>query len=132
MASLQIRTGAIRLEIFDDFNESRGFFVFNPEDVQQAQKAVELAEQLDVINNDFQKRAKECVTPQEQISLLCEIVDAFEKLIDDCFGEGTSQLVFGDAKSLGMFYDFFEGVMPYYEKASENRMAKYKDVKKKK
>lgn len=125
MQSLQVRTGEISLQILDDEGNERGIFKFNPNDVHSANKILALQEEFDVKQSEFESRAEVCETPQQQITLLEEIVDYFEALIDDCFGEGTSSLVFGKSKSLTMFSDFFNGIRPYYQEASKKRIAKY-------
>lgn len=125
MESLQIRTGRIRLEILDDTGNSRGVFSFNPTDVESAKKVMNLQTELTVKNKEFTDKANACTQPEEQVDLLNEIVDYFEGVIDEIFGAGSSLTLFGNDKSLSMFYDFFDGIMPYYQRASEQRMAKY-------
>ena len=125
MESLQVRTGTISLMILDDNGEERGVFKFNPQDVESAKQVYALQEELEVKSKEFEKQEKLCKTDQDKIELLSEVVQYFKSCIDRCFGEGTSQLVFGDANTLSMFYDFLEGITPYYQKASKQRMAKY-------
>ncbi len=125
MESLQVRTGEIKLQILDDSGDERGIFKFNPEDVHVAQRVFNLQKEFDAKQDEFQARTKTCKTDEEKVNLLNEVVDYFKGLVDDCFGEGTSALVFGNANTLSMFEDFFTGITPYYQKASEKRMAKY-------
>ena len=125
MPSLQIKTGQVNLTILDDFGNERGTFSFNPNDVAVAKKFTVMQQELIEKEKDYNERVKNCETPIEQVNLLNEIVDYFEKIIDDCFGEGSSELLFGGAKTLSMFEDFFVGITPYYEKASKERMQKY-------
>lgn len=132
MESLQIRTGAISLRILDDLGEERGIFKFNPEDIESAKQVLSLQQELTEKQKEFEDRSEQCETDDEKIELLSESVAYFRNLVDKCFGDGTSDLVFGDANSLSMFYDFFEGIMPYYENASKKRMAKYSKPKTKK
>lgn len=129
MPSLQIRTGEIKLEVLDDRGETRGFFVFNPEDINSAKRLAEMQKEFEVTQAEFEKRSETCKTTQEQINLLDEVCDYYKGLIDNCFGEGSSEILFGKAKTLGMFKDFIDGITPYYKEASEKRMAKY-DIKK--
>lgn len=125
MESLQIRTGEIKLQILDDSGEERGIFKFNPEDVKVAERIMGLQEEFQIKQKEFQAKVPECETAEAQVKLLTEIVDYFKGLVDECFGVGTSALVFGDSNTLGMFEDFFTGITPYYQKASEKRLAKY-------
>lgn len=129
MPSLQIRTGEIKLEVLDDRGETRGFFVFNPEDINSAKRLADIQKEFEVTQAEFEKRAENCETQQEQIHLLDEVCDYYRGLIDNCFGEGSSDILFGKAKTLGMFEDFINGITPYYQEASKKRMAKY-DIKK--
>lgn len=130
MESLQIRTGVIRLQILDDEGEPRGIFSFNPEDVESARRVVSLQEELLAKQKEFETRGEACETPEEKVNLLADSVKYLKGLVDECFGEGSSQVVFGDACTLSMFEDFFNGITPYYENASKKRLAKYQKVKK--
>ena len=126
MDSLQVRTGQVSLRILDDEGAERGIFRFNPEDVESAKRVVDLQSVMQSKTDEFVERNKQCKTAEERIELLSETIKYFRGLIDDCFGEGTSDLVFGKAHTLSMFTDFIEGITPYYAKASEKRTAKYK------
>ena len=131
MDSLQVRTGQVSLRILDDAGEERGIFKFNPEDIESAKRLLEMQEELTKVNETFAERNKECKTADERIALLSETVNYFRGLIDNCFGDGTSDLVFGNARTLSMFSDFIEGITPYYTEASAKRTAKYKKSAKK-
>jgi hypothetical protein len=125
MDSLKISTGRVRLQIVDEAGNQRGIFSFNPSDIESAKRVIEIQKDFEMKNAEFQKRINAVETIEEKITILDELVTYFEKVIDDCFGEGSSQVLFGDDKSVDMFYDFFDGITPYYEKASKERMAKY-------
>ena len=125
MDSLKISTGRVRLQIVDEAGNQRGIFSFNPSDIESAKHVIEIQKDFEMKNAEFQKRINAAETMEEKITILDELVTYFEKVIDDCFGEGSSQVLFGNDKSVEMFYDFFDGITPYYEKASKERMAKY-------
>ena len=125
MDSLKISTGKVRLQIVDEAGNQRGIFSFNPSDIESAKRIIEIQKDFEMKNVEFQKRINAAETMEEKITILDELVIYFEKIIDDCFGEGSSQVLFGNDKSVEMFYDFFDGITPYYEKASKERMAKY-------
>ena len=125
MDSLKISTGRVRLQIVDEAGNQRGIFSFNPSDIESAKRVIEIQKDFEMKNAEFQKRINAAETLEEKITILDELVTYFEKVIDDCFGEGSSQVLFGDDKSVDMFYDFFDGITPYYEKASKERMARY-------
>lgn len=125
MQSLQVKTGEIRLQILDDAGEERGIFKFNPTDIESAKKVLSLQSELNVKQAEFEERIKDCKTPEDKINCMSDVCDYFESMIDSCFGEGTSKMLFGGAKTLSMFDDFLQGIIPYYEKASRDRIAKY-------
>jgi hypothetical protein len=129
MQSLQIKTGEIRLQILDDAGEERGIFKFNPTDLESAKKVIALQSELAAKQAEFEKRVANCETPEDKVNCMAEVCDYFEGIIDDCFGAGSSKLLFGDAKTLSMFDDFLTGIMPYYEQASKERVAKYSPKK---
>lgn len=125
MESLQVRTGQKSLQILDDNGDVRGIFKFNPEDVNSAKQILRLQQELEPKIKEFKTKFNESDSADNSIELLNEVVDYFEASIDAIFGIGSSQILFGNAKTLSMFNDFFEGIMPYYQKASEKRMSKY-------
>lgn len=125
MESLQIRTGQISLNVLDDQGESRGVFKFNPSDIESAKQVNLVQKDFEQREVEYQQRAEKCETVEDKVALLEEVVDYMEQSIDRVFGQGSSKILFGDAKTLSMFDDFFNGIAPYYNKAAEKRMAKY-------
>lgn len=128
MPSLQIHTGEVRLQILDDAGEVRGIFKFNPTDIETAKRLLKIQEDFENKEAEFQKRADDIEkngSTSDKIDLLSELCQYIEQEIDECFGEGSSKILFGDAMSIDMFNDFFSGITPYYEKASKDRIAKY-------
>lgn len=126
MDSLQVRTGQISLQILDDNGELRGVFKFNPQDIESAKRVFALQAELPIKQAEFEERIKGATTDEERLTLLSDIVDYFNDAIDTCFGIGSSAILFGGAKVLSMYEDFFTGITPYYEKASKQRTAKYR------
>lgn len=126
MASLKIGTGMIELDIEDDFGNIRGKFRFNPNDIKSARKVMDLIEEFKVKQNEFSEKEKTCTDAESRIRLLDEIVDYMKKSIDDVWGEDSSKTLFGNASTLDMFDDFFNGITPFYLKESKKRTGKYK------
>jgi hypothetical protein len=62
---------------------------------------------------------------KERLALMLEICLFMREQVDMVFGEGTSQKIFGDANTLVMFTQFFDGIAPYIKKNREDKMAKY-------
>lgn len=129
MEQLKIGTGKISIKIVDDDGEERGIFKFNPEDIKSARKIADLIEEYKTKSVEYAERAKLIETPEDNVRLLDEIVDYFKTSLDGVYGAGTSTTLFGNASTLEMFDDFFSGIRPYYEKASKQRKAKFKEQK---
>ena len=121
----QVRTGLKSVKILDDFGEVRGIFKFNPEDIKSARKANDLVSEFKEKSKVFQERSAEIEGAAGQIALLDEIVDYFKSGIDSVWGDGSSKILFGDANTLDMFDDFFDGITPFYEMAAKQRTSKY-------
>lgn len=130
MEKLQIHTGQIRLEILDDSGESRGIFRFNPDDTAVARRIFSLSQTVDEKMAEYEAKAKDANDDKSNVELLDETISYFRGVIDEIYGSGSSDLLFGDAHSLSMFEDFFKGIMPYYTKASEERVKKYSKKRK--
>lgn len=126
MESLKISTGQISLNIIGDDGEARGKFKFNPSDVESARAMLDIQKELATKQKEFEAATKECETEESKLNMLVDVVSYFKGLIDKCFGSGSSKILFGEANTLSMFFDFFEGITPYYEKASKQRIDKYK------
>jgi hypothetical protein len=131
MASLQIHTGQICLDILDDQGNQRGVFKFNPNDVSVAKRVFALQNTIQDKFKEYEERYKDVQNEQDGITLLDETIQYFRGVIDEIFGAGTSQILFGDCNTFSMFEDFFNGITPYYTKASKDRVQKYKKATKK-
>lgn len=127
MDTLKINVGSISLKILDDNNNERGIFTFNPNDIVTANKFFALMQEIDPKQEEFKQKELQIKDEDTKgkLDLVCEVIDYFEGKIDEIFGDGTSNLLFGNAKTLDMFSDFFNGIAPYYEKVSKQRMDKY-------
>lgn len=126
MASLTINTGVVVLDIFHaDSDECRGQFKFNPDDIQLARRLIDLKDKFSTASKDFKSKSEKCVTEKDEADLILEISNFFIGQIDELFGEGSCELLFGETRTLGMFKDFFDGITPYFNKASKKRVSKY-------
>lgn len=125
MEQLQIKTGKISVKILDDDGEVRGIFKFNPEDIKSARKVNDLIDEFKVKTVEFQEKIEQAVEVADRIKLLDEIVDYFRNAIDSVWGSGSSNILFGNASTLEMFDDFFNGITPFYKKESAKRTQKY-------
>lgn len=128
MSELHISTGAVRLDIIRD-GENVGVFRFNPKDIAEAQRYSEVVTEMEAKRVEYLQKAREIDAENDvkkKIDFLVGFVQDMRADIDKIYGEGTSDLAFGDTLDIDMFFDFIEGLAPYYKKASSERTAKYK------
>lgn len=131
MAELLINTGKIELDINRD-GEKVGVFSFNPTSLDESKKHAEIVEKLENGQEELTKKAKELDksgTELERIDFMKEFVTDMRDKIDEVYGEGTSELCFGNCYSAEVITDFFVQLKPYYEEASKKRKEKYKNSK---
>lgn len=141
MDILKIETGEKRISINGD--ESR-VITFNPSDTLFAERFYLLMNEFEHKLNEYQTRSIELEADNrtngnelpanmgERLELVKEACTYSRESIDKVFGEGTSQAVFGDALSLDLIQQFFEGITPLIQVARVNRIQKYIDKKPKK
>lgn len=141
MEKLKINTGAIHLAVECDGIESE--ISFNPNDVAFVEEIYKLMSELDAKSAEF--AAKEAkldensgtdengipVNAIERLKLIKEACLYMRGRIDDIFGAGTSDKVFGCTNTLSMFEQFFEGITPYINRVRANKMSKYTNKTKK-
>lgn len=134
MDSLNFQTNEIKLMINDD--PSR-VIKFDPSDVLFASGFYKILGEFNQKMIDLQKGAKELeqetaidenglpINAAERLKFVKEVCEYLRSKIDQLFGSGTSQTVFGDGMSIQAIEGFFEGVMPYVEKARNKKLAKH-------
>ena len=116
MESLQIKTGKVGIVILDDFGNERGIFKYNPEDLGVGKRMSELIQKIKQESSENEKREAECKTGEERMLLLEEICSNYRKEIDNIWGQGSSDILFGDAVCTSMFDDFFLGIGKEYDR----------------
>ena len=130
MESLHIDTGAVTLSINND--ESRTI-TFYPTDVHFAEAFFDLVRDFMQHREDVSMKEKEIKASggtaaersEKEVELLRETYAFMRERIDNCFGSGTSEIVFGNHDSLGAYASFFRGVEPYVRKARKDELARY-------
>lgn len=133
MDSIRIDTGEKRIAINDD---PERVIVFNPQDISFAERFYQLLQDFEAKQVEYQARADELDNQEldehgipsridESLALLREVCEFLKGRIDHLFGEGTSRKAFGDAMTLGMFEQFFEGIVPFVQTARGNKVARY-------
>ncbi|MBG0770318.1 MAG: hypothetical protein H0S82_01340, partial [Anaerolineaceae bacterium] len=125
-----------RLAIDDD---PERVISFVPDDVLFAERFYGLLDSIKVKEAEYRERAallSENKTVDEfgipetapaGIALLREVCDFMRDEIDTVFGEGTSQKVFGEYRSLSMIEQFFKGITPYIQTARKEKTRQYTD-----
>ena len=130
MESLHIDTGAVTLSINNDENRTITFY---PTDVHFAEAFFDLVRDFMQHRENVSKK-EEAIKESggtaaersaKEVGLLRETYAFMRERIDNCFGAGTSEIVFGDHDSLGAYASFFRGVEPYVSKARKDELDRY-------
>jgi hypothetical protein len=131
--SIRVDTGIKRVQI----NDGPDFIEFNPSDVTFAERFYQVMQEFEVKKEEYLIRANEVdankkIGPDgittnlpEEIAIIRDICEFMRSEIDVLFGTGTSQKVFGSALAVGMFEQFFNGILPFIKVARSNKTAKY-------
>lgn len=124
LPSIAINTGEVRLSINDD---PTNVISFNPADANFAERFYKIVSEFEAKLKEYESQASvlSIAGDGEQIALLKETCEFVREKIDYVFGAGTSQKVFGDALVLDVFSQFFDGIMPYIQKARTDKVGKY-------
>ena len=135
MAAIKINTGMIRLQVECDGRTEE--ITFNPDDVGFINKFCDLMKTMEEKQVEYDARIAELEKEESfdtygiphnmkgRLALMMEICQFMRGQVDMVFGAGTSQKIFGDANTLEMFTQFFDGIAPYIQKNREGKMAKY-------
>ncbi len=134
MDNIRINSGLKRIMINDDPNR---VIEFNPEDVLFAERFYALIKVFQEQEVKFQERLEELqkneekdpygipVNTQETLDFVVEVCNFLREQVDKVFGAGTSETVFGETQSLGMFEQFFTGITPFVKSSRTEKVAKY-------
>ena len=137
MDSLRIDTGLKRVLINGD---PERVISFNPQDVIFVERFYALMQAFAEREKEFSDRAKALdaeeavdeyglpVNTSERLAFMREIADWMRGQIDAVFGADTSQKAFGDACTLNMFEQFFDGILPFIEAVRSEKVKKYSKV----
>ncbi len=132
MQNINIDDGKICLTVNND--ESR-VIEFKPGDIQFIDRFYALITEYEQKNEEYIRRGKELAENKELdatgiptnfadcLALLREICEYTKDKVDEVFGPGTSQAAFGDNNTIGMFSQFFDGIVPYIHEARTKAIA---------
>lgn len=134
MDSIKIGSSIKRIAINGD---PQRVITFDPSDVAFAERFYELIRDFEAKKDEYQRRAEEIDREQEtdenglpvnlekRLAFLRETCGYMREQIDHVFGAGTSQAAFGDALSLEMIMDLFDGLTPFIQAARSEKLKKY-------
>lgn len=132
--NIRIDTGEKRITINDD--PSR-VLVFNPSDILFAEKFYALVGDFELRLREYQDKAAEieAVTEADEmglpvnlnarIELMKETCSYIRERIDHLFGDGTSNMAFGDTLNLDIFNQFFEGLTPIFKSVRQQHIERH-------
>lgn len=132
---MKINTG-IAVPIERDGAEA-GEFRFDPSDIALAERFYDLMEYFRARQDEYEKRLRALDAEQmldehgipsnarARLSLAREACLDVHKKIDEVFGAGVSDMAFGGTLSFDAIEQFFDGLMPYLDEASQARIRKY-------
>lgn len=133
MDSIRIDSGDIRLQI----NDGPNYLEFNPADVKFVEKFYSLVTGYEEKYDEYIRRASKIdadatvderglpVNFEEGIALLKDICEFVRSKIDEIFGEGISQALFGDSYVLDHYMQFFQAIVPFVEAKRDSVVKKY-------
>lgn len=136
MDSIRVDTGEKEISI-ERNGTVVGQLVFNPSDVAFAERFQSLYAELKIKLDENKEKAKEIdkhdevdengipLNSKERLAFIREICEYMKTKVDELFGKGTSQMVFGDAVGLTMFEQFFQGITPYARGTRTKKVARY-------
>jgi len=136
MDSIRVDLGEKHVAINDD--PSR-VITFNPNNLIMAEKFERLYSDFQEKRAEIESRAAEIekndtadengvlLNMQERIDIFRELNEYIRGKIDDIFGAGTSQIVFGDFMSFDfvVYKQFLDGIMPFFQSARGAKVAQY-------
>lgn len=132
--NLNINTGEIKLTINDDPSRE---IAFNPNDLGFVERFYDLISEFETKSDDYQSKAELLENDTEldqygivknmkqRLALMQEICIYLRNKVDDVFGQATSNNVFGSINTLDMFAEFFDGIIPFIQKARTEKISKY-------
>lgn len=130
MENINISSGAVELTID---NDPARVIRFYPTDVAFAEGFFSLAAEFQRKQGEIQQKINDIRASSmtdfeknlEAVKLEREAFDTMRTGIDNTFGAGTSDTVFGQRNTIDMVARFFKGVTPYVRKARQSEIERY-------
>ena len=130
MENINISSGAVELTID---NDPARVIRFYPTDVAFAEGFFALAAEFQRKQGEIQQKINDIRASSktefeknlEAVQLEREAFETMRHGIDNTFGAGTSDTVFGQRNTIDMVARFFKGVTPYVRKARQSEIERY-------
>jgi len=130
MENINISCGAVELTID---NDPARVIRFYPTDVAFAEGFFSLASEFQRKQKEIQQKINDIRASDktefekslEAVQLEREAFNVMRQGIDNTFGAGTSDTVFGQRNTIDMVARFFNGVTPYVRKARQAEIERY-------
>lgn len=130
MENINISCGAVELTID---NDPARVIRFYPTDVAFAEGFFSLASEFQRKQKEIQQKINDIRASDktefekslEAVQLEREAFNVMRQGIDNTFGAGTSDTVFGQRNTIDMVARFFNGVIPYVRKARQAEIERY-------
>lgn len=130
MENINISSGAVELTID---NDPARVIRFYPTDVAFAEGFFALAAEFQRKQREIQQKINDIRASSktefeknlEAVKLEREAFETMRQGIDNTFGAGTSDTVFGQRNTIDMVARFFKGVTPYVRKARQLEIERY-------
>lgn len=131
---LQSLSNTVRLTVNDDPDR---VVEFNPSDVGFVSRFYDLMDNVEAKEGEYNTKLEEIQKDisinsfgvpnalKKEVALSAEICAYLREQVDMVFGEGTSQIAFGDMNVPAMFGEFFDGIAPHITAARSKATKKY-------
>ena len=136
--NLNIVSGVVRLTVNDEPNR---VIEINVNDVNLINRYFALMDNVEAKEAEYTAKIEEIYKDdtvnsfgvpnamRKEADLSLEICTFMREQIDETFGKGTSQTVFGDVNHVYMFNEFFNGISPHIAAARRKAAEKYTKTK---
>lgn len=139
MSEISSKTSTTRQVMIDD--DPNRVITFDPGDILFTERFYEVIHDMEQKKDEYDRKmvllnkrggVDALGMPEnmrEMIALMRELCVYLRGQIDRLFGDGTSQMVFGDNLSLEAIGNFFRGIRPVIDSARADKVDKYSGKK---
>lgn len=121
---ITLQSGSLTLPVVRD-GESVGSLTLNPQDVAFVNRFYALAGQMHEAQQKLEQEMQNTMKPAERVQKMQAFCMRINAGIDQTFGEGTAQMLFGNACAPALLTQFFGAVAQAVQQAREQKLAAY-------